>query len=102
MKLSRTSRAAFLLFIFFAAAGLLSAKVASNNCANDLSVAIKQLSAEHSQAEPVVQTRILAPFLVRASSKVPLLAGHEKYYSRTYLTFFGWIHLHNSTDIYLL
>ena len=105
MKNSRTARVVVVLLATvasIAALGLVSARAAAADCASDFTTALTPLSVEHPRIEPVVRTQVIAPFMVRASSKVPLLAGHAKYYSRTYLAFFGWIRLHDSTEIHLL
>ena len=105
MKNFRTARVVVCLLAIvasIAAVGLVSAREAAAACAIDFTTALTPLSVEHPRTQPVVRTQVIAPFMVRASSKVPLLAGHAKYYSRTYLAFFSRIRLHDSTDIYLL
>ena len=105
MKTFRTARVVvFLVAIVasIAALGLVSARETAATCASDFTKSLKPLSEEHPRTKPVVRTEVIAPFVVRASSKVPLLTGHAKYYSRTYLVFFGRIRLHDSTEIYLL
>ena len=57
---------------------------------------------EHPPIQPGVKTKVVAPFVVRAYAKVPLLGGHHRYYSRTYLAFFGSLHERGATDVYML
>ena len=105
MKRSRLARVAVLLATFAVLAvvvGYASAKQSAAACAEDFSATLTPLSVEHPQIKPVVRTQVLGPYLVRASSKVPLTAGHAKYYSRTYLALFGSIRVHDSVEVYLL
>ena len=105
MKTSRVTRIAIAVLIaavVISGVGLTSAKASEASCAEALLASITPLSSEHPRIQPSIQTKVIAPFLVRASTRIPLLSGHEKFHSRTYLTVFGWIRQRQKTDIYLL
>ena len=105
MKDSRKGRIAKTVLVAVIATlgiGIASAKVSERSCANALLASITPLSVEHPLVSPEIQTKIIAPFMVRASTKIPLLAGHMKYHNQTYIAFFGWIRQQDSVEIYLL
>ncbi len=105
MIISRASRIAIIILTAVLVAGgigIASAKTSESSCKDALLASISPLSSEHPRIQPSVRTKIIAPFVVRASTKVPLVAGHETYHSRTYIALFGWVRERGATDVYLL
>ena len=105
MSLSRAPRLLLVLLVSalaVAGIGVASAKASERSCVEAFLASMTPLSGEHPPIQPGVKTKVVAPFVVRAYAKVPLLGGHDRYYSRTYLAFFGSLHERGATDVYML
>ena len=105
MSLTRPLRWLLVLLVSASAVaglGVASAKASERSCIEEFLASISPLSSEHPPNQPAVNTKVVAPFVVRAYAKVPLLGGHHRYYSRTYLAFFGSLHERGATDVYML